>query len=209
MDYIVTGVLGSGKTLYSASFALGLALASRMPLYSNIRIYHPLYRPLLSVEQFANITRAVVLLDEAHRNLDARLWSQNKMIADAVLYNRKRMKHTVYTTPSYGNLEKRLRDICPVLIVCDRKANTPVIRVSWYDAQRPGPGGVLRRIKFQSLEDPQAAYGLYDTQEEAPILPLTLNPADGAAQTSSRKGRGLRGPGGNGVAGIPYSPQPP
>lgn len=194
MDFIVTGVLGSGKTLYSSVFALGLALASRMPIYSNIKLNHPLYRPLLSIEHFASITRAVVLLDEAHRNLDARLWSQNKVISDAILYNRKRMKHTIYTTPSYGNLDKRLRDVAPILVICDRYANTKAIRVSWYDAQRPMAGGALRRIRFQVLDDPRSAYGLYDTQEEAPILPLSTE-ADSSAASVGPKGRSSRATG--------------
>lgn len=199
MDWIVTGILGSGKTLYSVSFALGLALASRMPLYSNIEVHHPLYRPLVSVEQFAHIRGAVVLMDEAHRNLDARLWSQNKVIADAVLYNRKRMKHCIYTTPNYGNLEKRLRSVVPVLVHCDRRANSSAIRVAWYDAQRPSATGAMRQIRFQVLHDPSPIYGLYNTQEEAAILPMTNAEASGVATIIARNGRKS---GGGGVHGY-------
>lgn len=173
MDWIVNGALGHGKTLYSVAFAMGLSNMCNMPLYSNIWIDHPNYRPIVSIEHFARITHAVVLMDEAHRNLDSRLWSKNKEITDAVIYNRKRMKHCLYITPSYGNLDLRLRQIVPLLVVCTRERARSAITASWYDVQRASATGALPRVLVRRIEDPTPFYGLYNTQEEAAILPIT------------------------------------
>jgi hypothetical protein len=169
---IVNGLLGHGKTLYSVAFGLGLAVRSGMPLYSNIKIEHEAYRPIRSIEHFASITHAVVLMDEAHRNLDSRLWTQNKDITDAVIYNRKRMKHCIYITPSWGNLDLRLRQIVPIMVVCSRPRGQSSITASWYDVQKADAKGNLPRVLVKTIDDPSIFYGLYDTQEEAPILPI-------------------------------------
>lgn len=205
MDYIVTGTLGSGKTLYSVTMAIALAEKADMALYSNIEIRHPRWRRIRSVKHFALLRRVVVLLDEAHRNLDARMWSQNKEIADAILYNRKRMKHCLYTTPAYGNLEKRLRDVCPILIACDRLPGSPAIRVGWYDAQRVSAMGNMRRIRFQTLDDPSPAYGIYNTQEEAPVLPLSDDLTDAAIARAARSARPSDAAAGRGARYTPPS----
>lgn len=177
MDIIVMGFRGVGKTLYSV--ALGCALSRRyeLPILSNIGVNYPGSERLRSIEHFAEATGRVVIFDEAHRNLDARQWKDNKQFTDTLLYNRKRMKHVIYTTPHVRNLDVRIRDIVPILVVVDKVPGSDGIRASWFDVERAGGlDGNLKPFRVDRIPDKTLYYGLYDTSEEAPILP-------GSAQT--------------------------
>ncbi len=169
------GFRGAGKSLYGVALACALSKRFRLPILANIGVNYPGARRLVSIEDFASATGAVCLMDEAHRNLDARLWADNKQFTDVLLYNRKRMKHVIYTTPHVRNIDVRIREIVPLLVVIDRPPVGESITARWYDVERAGGiDHIGEPFRADLVPDKRRFYGLYNTMEEAPILPVRV-----------------------------------
>jgi hypothetical protein len=178
MDVIVMGFRGAGKSLYGVALSCALSKRFGLPILSNIGVNYPGAGRLGSIEEFANATGAVCLLDEAHRNLDSRLWADNKQFTDVLLYNRKRMKHVIYTTPHVRNIDVRIRDIVPILIVVEKLPNSERICARWFDVERSGGLEHLGKpFKVDVIPDRRVYFRLYSTWEEAPILPYRAGEA--------------------------------
>jgi len=170
------GFRGAGKSLYAVSLACALSKRFNLPILANIRVNYPGAERMESIEQFADATKRVCLFDEAHRNLDSRMWADNKGLTDVLLYNRKRVKHVIYTTPHVRNIDVRIRDIVPMLIVVIRPPGTDKIVASWFDVEKSGGIDQLGKpFKTDVVNDRRVFYRLYNTWEEAPILPATLD----------------------------------
>ena len=175
VDFMIMGLRGAGKSLYGTAFACALSKKTGLPILSNIGINFPGAERLTSLKQFAEATGRICLLDEAHRNLDSRLWTNNKEFTDILLYNRKRMKHVIYTTPHVRNLDVRIRDIVPILIVVQRPRHSDRITASWFDVERAGGLDSLGDpMRVDVVRDRRVFFPLYSTWEEAPILPYEL-----------------------------------
>lgn len=96
-----------------------------LTVFSNISLSFPHEQyDAKMIEQFASdknpLNHSVVLIDEAHVLLDSRssFTKRNKIISYFILQTRKRDVHVLYTTQSFHQIEKRLRDQSDMIIEC-------------------------------------------------------------------------------------------
>lgn len=119
MNFMVfTGYLGSGKTLGATIFGLYYQERSGCAIYSNYGVKGA--KPFKSIEDFKEIAKeksSILLLDEAHMDLDARSFSSNhvKFFTQVSYYLRKLRCTLIMTSPSFGDLDSRIRGITNIL----------------------------------------------------------------------------------------------
>lgn len=157
------GARGSGKSASMTLEAYNYYLAG-YTILSNIGLKFP-YTPYTGsmIETFASeknpLNHAVLLIDEAHVLLDSRssVTKRNRIVSYFILQTRKRDVHLLYTTQSYHQIEKRLRDQTDIIIECDFNKENLLIRQS---AHSVATGTNRRRIIKAT-----PAFSLYDTNE--------------------------------------------
>lgn len=155
------GPRGSGK---SASMVLEAYrwYQKGYTVFSNIDLSfeHQPYTAKM-IENFASdknpLSRAVVLIDEAHVLLDSRssVTKRNKIISYFILQTRKRDVHVLYTTQSFHQIEKRLRDQSDMLISCKFNASSTMVQQTITDT---ATFKVIKRVI-----DISPVFKLYDT----------------------------------------------
>jgi len=157
------GARGSGK---SASMAIEAYkyYCDGFRILSNIGLKFE-YEPYTSkmIETFASeknpLDHAVLLIDEAHILLDSRtsVTKRNRLISYFILQSRKRDVHIFYTTQSYHQIEKRLRDQTDVIISCEFDNKRELIRQTAFH--------VDKNLDRRRIVPATWAYDLYDTNE--------------------------------------------
>jgi hypothetical protein len=131
-----TGPLGSGKTLGAVMDAYKYSLqANGAPIYANIELYPAMFEPhrqrnphfkLGRIRTTEDILRAVVegggllLFDEMHQNVDARLSTMmaNILLSQFLMFLRKMGLTCLYTTQDESQIDKRMRKVTDVLVWC-------------------------------------------------------------------------------------------
>lgn len=127
MNFMVfNGYLGSGKTLGACIYALHYVQKSGCALYSNCGLVGS--KPFTSIDDFKEIAKeksSILVLDEAHMDLDARSFSSNhvKFFTQVSYYLRKLRCTLIITTPSFEDLDTRIRKITNVLAFVSKDAN--------------------------------------------------------------------------------------
>lgn len=141
MIRLVTGVVGSGKTLHSVGWAVE-ALADGRTIYTNIELNHQAisdlirrrYRVIIEPDQIREVDLiadpnwhdniewgvdgypVMVLLDEIHLWFNARDWSKTQKLHGDMLsflsQSRKADVDVVFIAQVAGQLEKQFRDQC-------------------------------------------------------------------------------------------------
>lgn len=112
---VFEGQLGAGKTLGAVLYANHLkARAPSSVLYANFDMKGA--RPFHDLETFKEIAQnpsSIVVLDEAHVDLDARSFSTNhvKFLSSLTFYLRKIRCTLILTSPLFENLDSRIRTI--------------------------------------------------------------------------------------------------
>lgn len=121
MNFIVfEGQLGAGKTMGAVVFANYVkSLSQDVELYSNFGMYHS--KPFRSLYDFFDCAQnfsSVVVLDEAHVDLDARSFNTNhvKFLSMTSFYLRKIRTTFIMTSPLFDNLDSRIRGITNMLV---------------------------------------------------------------------------------------------
>lgn len=165
--WVFQGNLGEGKTFgmsvlahYYASRAAraGIDIA----LFANYGLTGA--RPLTHYRDFYKVAQAhgsIVCLDEAHVNLDSRLFAKaaNIYMTQFFFYLRKLQASLFMTTPHIRNLDSRMRQLTNILVDCHRTPGGFLYDI--YDYQ----GARFLRRKFLPKYRAQEIFrvGLYDT----------------------------------------------
>jgi len=137
MNFIVIqGFLGSGKTLGASIIAKNYQEKSNCALYSNYGLVGS--KPFTSIDDFKKIAveeSSILVLDEAHMDLDARSFSSNhvKFFTQVSYYLRKLRCTMILTSPSFEDLDSRIRKVTNVLV--DVSKDNQYFYYDFYDIQ--------------------------------------------------------------------------
>lgn len=165
--WVFTGNLGEGKTFGMSVLAHYFAAKAKragvpVQLFANFGLKGA--RPLFHYQHFYDVARArasICLLDEAHVNLDARLFHKgtNIYMTQFFFYLRKLGASLFMTTPHIRNLDSRMRQLANILVDCHRVAGGFRYDIYDFQAERLLRRRFLPRYKAQELFE----YGMYDT----------------------------------------------
>lgn len=126
--WVFQGALGEGKSFGMS--VLGHYFASRgrraginVDIYANYDLRGA--KPLTSYRDFFHVARSeasICLLDEAHVNLDSRLFARgsNIYMTQFFFYLRKLNSSLFMTTPNIKNLDSRMRLLTNILVDCHK-----------------------------------------------------------------------------------------
>lgn len=165
--WVFQGNLGEGKTFGMSVLALYFATRARkagihVDLYANYGLKGA--KPLSSYRDFYNVARSeasIVLLDEAHVNLDARLFHKggNIYMTQFFFYLRKLNASLFMTTPNIRNLDSRMRLLTNILVDCRKIAGGFIYDI--YDYQ--GEKFLRRKFLPKPIAEEIFETGMYDT----------------------------------------------
>lgn len=146
----IYGFKGSGKTTTAVLFTyLETINKTRDHLFSNLFLKIEGFKWLKGhdmVELTDKLNDSVILVDELHEYADSRNSSsfQNKRVADFFLQSRHTRSNVYYTTQFKDQIDKRIRRITDVYIVCenlfidsDRDGDDDMFRLTIADRRRP------------------------------------------------------------------------
>lgn len=161
----LSGGLGSGKTLIASMLATSEAARGR-PVWANYALVCATV--LRSWDELVQLESGVVVLDEAHVEIDSRAFANNIQATSFLLQTRKLGLDLVYTTQGFDQVDKRLRTITDLLGMCER--------VQWPNGMRASRCTLIRLPEASVIGRPlivhtPALYALYDTH--ARVFPLT------------------------------------
>jgi len=110
----ITGKMGSGKTLLMSIF--GFSFTKEVPVYSNYETTFS--RVIKSLKELISITDGIILIDEIHLQLDARLWFTKEGVKFTHWVNQTRKKNLIlfYTSQHFKQVDIRLRRATDLLI---------------------------------------------------------------------------------------------
>lgn len=158
---VLQGYLGSGKTLGASIIAKYYQELSGCALYSNFGLKDS--KPFTSLLDFKDIAReksSILVLDEAHMDLDARSFSSNhvKFFTQLSYYLRKLRCTLIMTSPSFSDLDSRIRGITNILIFVDKNAST--FRYELWDVQS---NKYLKTMQINQQDAFSVAHQIFDT----------------------------------------------
>lgn len=165
--WVFQGNLGDGKTFGAsvlAHYFQSKAKAAGVPvdLYSNYNLKGS--KGLDNYKDFYNVARSpnsIGIMDEAHVNLDSRLFSKgsNIYMTQFFFYFRK-LHHTMFLcTPSIRNLDSRVRNLTNILVDCRKAGGSFIYNLYDYSGEK-----LLRRLYLPSVKVKQLfACKLYNT----------------------------------------------
>lgn len=118
MIYGFVGLLGQGKTTGMVTYARDLHELEGYKIMANFHVkFSELINPLELID--FEIDNCVLLIDEAYTLVDSRYASQaNRHLGYFFKQSRKRRVHVFYTSQSFGDVDKRLREITDRVVLC-------------------------------------------------------------------------------------------
>ncbi len=126
--WVFMGNLGDGKTFGMSVLAHYFAARARraglpVDIYANYDLQGG--KPLTNYKDFFNVARSqnsICLMDEAHVNLDSRMFHKgsNIYMTQFFFYLRKLHTSLFMTTPNIRNLDSRIRMLTNILVICRR-----------------------------------------------------------------------------------------
>lgn len=165
--WVFTGNLGEGKTFGMSVFAHYYAARARragipVELFSNYGLKGS--RVLTSYKNFfdvAAVPASICLLDEAHVNLDARLFHRgsNIYMTQFFFYLRKLGSSLFMTTPHIRNLDSRMRLLTNILVECHKVGGGFSFDIWDFQSERFLRRKYLPKYRAQEI----FAAGMYDT----------------------------------------------
>lgn len=127
MNFMVfEGYLGSGKTLGATIFAKTFVEKSGCALYSNCGVAGS--KSFASLDDFKLIAQeesSILILDEAHIDLDSRSFNSNhvKYLTSVSYFLRKMRCTLIITSPSFDDLDSRIRGVTNILAQVTKTKN--------------------------------------------------------------------------------------
>lgn len=128
--WVFTGNLGEGKTFGMSVLAHYFASRARkaglsVDIYANYGLLGS--KPLVNYKDFFHVAKSqnsICLMDEAHVNLDSRLFHKgsNIYMTQFFFYLRKLHASLFMTTPNIRNLDSRIRLLTNILVFCRRSS---------------------------------------------------------------------------------------
>ncbi len=176
VNFIVfTGYLGSGKTLGATIFAHYYQNISGCALYSNCGIANS--KPFTSLDDFKKIAveeSSVLVLDEAHVDLDARSFNANsvKFFSQLAYFLRKLRCTLILTSPAFVDLDQRIRGVTNILATVSKDKYNFYYELYDIQSQR-----YLRTLVANKTRAFNATDDLYDTN--AMVVPITVPDSKG------------------------------
>jgi hypothetical protein len=167
---IIDGFLGAGKTLAMTLLSLYFQELSGCALYSNYAVKGSKefshYHDFMSI---ADESSSILMLDEAHTDLDSRNYNTNavKYFTHLIFYLRKLRCTIMLATPSIDNIDSRVRGIANLYIHVN-KNRTHFIYEFW-DIQS---GRYLKTYKIRQEDAFICSALAYDTFNM--VLPVTF-----------------------------------
>lgn len=171
MNFMVfQGYLGSGKTLGATIFSKFFQEESGCALYSNCGIADS--KPFTSLDDFKKIAQessSILVLDEAHMDLDARSFNSNhvKFFTQISYYLRKLRCTLIITSPSFDDLDSRIRGVTNILATVTKSRD--YFTYTLYDIQSER---YLKNYKINKSQALSIASQLYDTA--AMVTPIAI-----------------------------------
>lgn len=161
----ICGELGAGKTLCLTYFAYRNWCKGK-DIYSNYKLAFP-HKFIGSVRQIDTMTQGFFAGDELWLWLDSRcsISKKNKVVSAILLKSRKRDVHICYTTQSFNQVDRRVRNITDFIAIPKLNPREDVCRVIVFTNPSLQP---VKTYKF--LTNP--IFDLYDTTEEIDILDM-------------------------------------
>lgn len=169
---VLEGFLGSGKTLGASILAKYYQERSGCALYSNFGLKDA--KPFKSLEDFKLIAQeksSILVLDEAHMDLDSRSFSSNhvKFFTQVSYYLRKLRCTLIMTSPSFSDLDSRIRGITNIYIHVNKDAKS--FHYEMYDVQSKR---YLRTMHINQLDAFKVADQIFDTSSM--VTPIEIPP---------------------------------
>lgn len=165
--WVFTGNLGEGKTFGMCVLAHYFAARARksglkVDLYANFGLKDA--RPLTNYRGFYDVAKSpnsICLMDEAHVNLDSRLFHKgsNIYMTQFFFYLRKLHTSLFMTTPNIRNLDSRIRQLTNILVICQRQSGGFAYDIYDFQSEK------LLRRKFlpRYIANEIFKVGMYDT----------------------------------------------
>lgn len=164
-DFICsTGYLRQGKTMNSVRLAYNLYRRG-WRVVSNIEISFQAKR-LRTIEDLYETRNSVIVWDEIQDTIDSRSFATNVEVTKNGIFFGKRGNILIMTTPHFGMLDIRFRQLTQYVFVCRKIAYqgsfSSVVNAFWYS----GVGDELKKLGcFVMPHSPW--YGVYDTLDES------------------------------------------
>lgn len=134
-----------------------------MAIFSN---YHTRFSKLITPLDLINfdIGSGLLALDEIHTMIDSRLNSQaGRYISYFITQSGKRGVHIIYTTQNFMMVDKRLRDLTHIKIVCHNTKTR--FKYQIYRLEENGLEYRYVKTLYLSHDKAKLYYDLYDTRE--------------------------------------------
>ena len=165
--HVFQGNMGQGKTAGAAMFALYFVVRWRIAgqeanIFSNFKMKGAqLISNELDWDNVARSPNSIVIMDEAHVNLDSRMFNRatNINLTQFIFYFRKLHCSLFLCSPSIMNLDARIRNLTNVLIDCSKFSSGFNYKIyDYHAARRINTLFIPKRVakKFFDL-------GIYDT----------------------------------------------
>lgn len=162
----IVGQLGAGKTLAMTHLVSYNYTILKKAIYSNYHLKRIPYTPVTTLEQIDDMRDGVFAGDELWSWVDSRAsrTKANRMVAKIALVARKRGVDIFYTTQSFHQMEKRIRDITNIIIKPAINRKNTICTLLWYDRleiddPRPKPFYISKFLA-------RPVFNLYDTRQE-------------------------------------------
>ncbi|MGI6550173.1 MAG: hypothetical protein ACOX4Q_09115 [Syntrophomonadales bacterium] len=165
--WVFQGNLGEGKTFGMCVLGWHFVAKARKQginadIYANFDLLGA--KPLHSYRDFYHVAKSdasICLMDEAHINLDSRLFARgsNIYMTQFMFYLRKLNTSLFMTTPNIRNLDSRMRQLTNILVDCHKIAGGFMYEIYDFQSER------LLRKKFlpRYIAEQIFATGMYDS----------------------------------------------
>lgn len=169
--FMVTGELGSGKTLALTYLAWSNYMKKQKNIFSNYKLFGIKYQEVTHIGQIDAMREGFFAGDELWLWLDSRTSrsQKNKVVADILLKSRKRDLTIAYTSQNVHQMDRRIRDVTDFVAYPMMSPDNSFCRLEIFRGCRPS---FSNRVKPPLYFLCERVFPLYNTNEE--IKPVDI-----------------------------------